>query len=143
MSILLKELTPLEWNGMAENAHLVGFKEIRPASMNRIDFALLAVTRDDVITGWVTGRELDAESVYYCWGAAMPDAQGTDKSIESFKLMVEWGLQKYKRISILVENTNVRCLKFVMNFGFRINGVRMFEGQVFAEMINTHETCAK
>ena len=136
MNLAVKKLFPDEWSQISETAHLVGFKEKRPAQMDRVDYALVAEGPEHQIIGWLTARELDSESVYWQFGAGMPNVQSSTKAVEAYGMMVEHALSQYKRITTYVENTNVRYLKLAMHFGFRIIGVRLFDGQVFVELLN-------
>jgi RimJ/RimL family protein N-acetyltransferase len=135
----VKKLSPDEWEKMGKYAHLVGFHENREASMNRIDYALIATDEKDEIFGWLTARELDAESVYWQFGAALPNAQSSAKAVECYSEFLKWTFDKYKRITTLVENENVRYLKLAMHYGFRIIGCRIFDGVVYVELLNKGE----
>lgn len=133
--IALKKLTPVEWAVLSEKAHQVVFDKKRPASMERIDYALLA-TENDLLVGYLTARELDADSVYWQFGGAFPDTAAL-KVFFAYQQFLNWTKEQgYKRITTLVENENLRYLKLAMKFGFRIIGCRFFEGEVLVELLN-------
>jgi RimJ/RimL family protein N-acetyltransferase len=138
MALAVKQLSPDEWRALSEDAHLVMFGENRPASMDRIDYALI-VEEEGVPCGYLTAKELDAEGVYWQFGGAFPGTQGSGRSAQCYEKLLEWTFERYKRITTLVENANVRYLKFAMHFGFRIIGCRMFDGIVLVELLNKRE----
>lgn len=124
-----------EWREFAETAHATCFGEIRPASMNRIDFAMLAV-KDETPAGYITVREFDEESVYWNYGGVFPGVKNTTTAF----LVYELGIQKclemgYKRITTLIENSNIVMLKMAMKIGFRIIGIRNFDSKIFCELL--------
>lgn len=108
--------------------------------MDRVDFALLAVdpVRTDVL-GYVTVRELDYESVYWQYGGAFESIAKGPIVYRIYSDFVECMRDKYKRITTLVENTNVSYLKLAMKLGFRIIGVRSFKGIVLVELLKDFE----
>lgn len=126
----------MEWAQISENCHAVVFKEKRPAEMDRIDYVLLVEEEDGVPSGYCTVRELDSESVYWQYGGAFPGTHGTIKSVGSYESLINWTKQHYKRISTLVENTNIRYLKLAMHYGFRVIGCRTFHGKIYLELLN-------
>ena len=46
---------------------------------------------------------------------------------------VEWCKPRYKRITTLIENKNTVMLKMAMKVGFRVIGVRNFQGSILLE----------
>ena len=135
-NIEIMQLDPEQWSVFSEDAHRASFSEFRPAYMDRIDYALLAhdSTKRGVL-GYVTIRELDAESVYWQYGAAFDSiAKGVLVS-RVYQRFIDYMREKYKRITTLVENTNVSYLKLAMKMGFRIIGVRNFKGMILVELL--------
>lgn len=126
-----------EW---AELAHKISFDEKRPGDMNRIDFALLVINKEkNEPAGFCTVRELDNESIYWQYGGAFPGTIGTVYVAPIYDALIDWCKKKYKRISTLVSNKNVPYLKLCMKYGFRIIGVRLFQGEVYVELLNELE----
>lgn len=110
----------------SENAHLIAFDKHKPSHMERIDFALIAGTKD-VALGYVTVREFDSETIYWQYGGAFPGTRGTHMSWKGYKALSEWCKAfGYKRITTLIENQNTVMLKMAMQVGFRIIGCRTF-----------------
>lgn len=133
--IQVDQLFPDEWRVLSESAHQAMFDEKRPSTMDRIDYAL--VLKDEAgLVGYCTCRELDDESVYWQYGGAFPGTHSSPKAVEAYTVLVSWAHAKYKRITTLVENDNVRYLKLAMHAGFRIIGCRMFGGKILVELLN-------
>lgn len=133
----LKMLKPREWEILSENAHAAAFNKHKPASWDRIDFALLFLG-NDVPLGYVTCREHDAETLYFQFGGSFPAARSTSLSFKGYKMAIEWTSTRYKRITTVIENGNVVMLKMAMKVGFRIVGTRTFSGQVLLELLLEH-----
>lgn len=132
----IMQLDPDQWSVFSEDAHRASFSEFRPAYMDRIDYALLA--HDPDVKGplaYVTIRELDADSVYWQYGAAFPTIAKGIHVVGIYQRFVDYMRESYKRITTLVENTNVAYLRLAMKVGFRIIGVRMFKGTILVELL--------
>lgn len=125
-------ITAEQWAKHSEDAHLICFGEKRPAEMNRIDFALL-VEADGVPQAYMTCREVDAETVYMQYGGAFPSAKGTIKSFRAYQALLEKLGEVYKYGSTLIENTNTPMMKFAMQAGLRVIGVRNFKESILLE----------
>lgn len=136
VEIELMQLDPEQWSVFSEDAHRASFSEFRPAGMDRIDYALLAHDpRGRGVLGYVTIRELDADSIYWQYGAAFDNIAKGIIVTRVYQRIINFARERYKRITTLVENTNVSYLKLAMKMGFRIVGVRMFKGQVLVELL--------
>lgn len=121
-----------QWKKFAPLAHKIAFNEILPESRDRIDFALL-VSKDGAATAYVTCREVDSESLYWAYGGSMPNIKDTVLSWKAYELMTDYCRADYKRIFTLIENTNIVMLKFAMKIGYRIIGIKNYNGQVLLE----------
>lgn len=124
-----------EWALVSEEAHRIAFGTIKPASMDRIDFALLAV-KDDVSMGYVTCRETDAKTLYWQHGGAFPGTKDSIHTWPAYSLFMEHcqGMG-YDRVTTVIENTNAVMLKMAQKVGFKIIGVRNFNGAVLLEHV--------
>lgn len=128
-------LPPEDWAKLAPEAHLIAFGRARPASHDRIDFALVGVEGETPV-GYVTCREHDHETLYWQFGGTMPGTRGTMKPYRYFEQAVSWAwVAKYKRITLSVENDNTVMLKLALKAGFRVTGVRNFQGTVLLEHV--------
>lgn len=133
--IEVQKLSKEEWSQMAESAHLICFDENRPAFMDRIDYALLNVVGDKPLN-YCTVRELDAESVYWQYGGAFPNSKGTIHSARSYARNIKWSFEQgYKRITTYVKNTNTEMFRIQLKCGFRVIGMRYFDGDLYLELI--------
>lgn len=132
--MIVRKLTKEEWKPLSEQAHLVVFNEAKDASIERIDFALVAEDKDQVPCSYTTCRELDADSLYFQYGGSFPGTKGTTKSIAAFEGFVRWAKEAgYKRVTFYVENWNAAMLKLAMRTGFLITGVRNYKSHVLVE----------
>lgn len=127
------------WKKFAESAHLICFKENRPLGLDRIDFALFAITDGGVPAGYITCRETDSESLYWQFGGAFPSVKGTIMSYRAYEDFVNWTKARYKRAYTLIENTNSAMLRMAWSVGFLIVGIKNFKGQILLEHLMEFE----
>lgn len=132
MSIEVKEFKPEEWYRYAEEAHKLVFNTQRDPWVDRISFAWLAHDSNGVI-GYVTCRELDNTSLYWQFGGALPESKGF-MAVRGFQAFLNKARDKYRRVTTLVENSNVAYLHLLMKMGFRVIGLRVFEGKILLEL---------
>lgn len=132
--IEVKVFTREEWAVFSEDAHKICFNELKPASFDRIDFALLCVDSGKPCA-YVTCRELDPDTVYFQFGGAFPETRGTLSSWKCYEKVTDFARTKYRRITTLIENNNVVMLKFAMKMGYRIIGIRNFGGSILLEHV--------
>lgn len=120
-----------EWKELSQDAHSFCFNEIRPASVDRIDFALLVHDNHDPVT-YMTLREVDDETVYLQYGGSF--RPGSVSSFNGYLLMLnrlkEMG---FKTGQTYIENTNRPMLKFALKVGWLITGVRVFGNSILTE----------
>lgn len=131
----VEKLNPDQWHMFSEHAHKAVFQKIKPAGTDRIDYALLCIDDNATVLAYVTVREHDHETVYWQFGGSLDSARGTLKSFRAYQAFVNFQKKATKRITTLVENTNTVMLKFAMKVGFKISGVRMFQGSVLVEHV--------
>lgn len=134
MSVSVHQLMPEQWKIFSENAHAVAFGKIKDVSKERIDYALIARWEESQeLIGYVTVKEMDADSVYWQFGGALPPGRGTVRVWAGYQAFLEWTSQRYKRMTTLIENTNVPMLKMALHARLRITGVRNYKGEVLLE----------
>lgn len=132
--IEVRQIDKTSWaRYFSENAHRAVFEETKPASKERIDFALLAVTQEDEPISYLTARELDSDTLYWQFGGAFVKFRGTPYSFKSYEAFVEWTKARYKRVVTYIENSNVKMLRMAMAVGYRITGIRNYHGDVLLE----------
>lgn len=133
--IEVRKISKEQWKTMSEDAHLICFDEKRPASMDRIDYALLNV-RDEIPLNYCTVRELDEESVYWQYGGAFPNTKGTVQSARSYARNIKWTFEQgYKRITTFVDNKNTEMFRIQLKCGFRVIGMRHFKNDLYLELL--------
>lgn len=125
------KLSPEQWANLSKESNAAVFGEVVEPANERIDFALLTL-EDDKPLGFLTFQEKDSESLYLQYGGVVLGARGrgTELLDFNFKGLFEQG---YKRISFLVENTNIVMLKVALKIECLIIGVRNYKGKVFVE----------
>lgn len=139
MKVFVDKFSSREWAEYSEQAHLICFSEIKPKEWDRIDFALV-VRSEEKLMGYVTCREISADTVYWQFGGSFPDTKGTTKSWRCMNALVDFCREaKYKRITYLVENDNYAMLKMSMLMGFKIVGLRTFKDSVLLEHLREFE----
>lgn len=122
-----------QWDLVAEGIHEVVFGEIRPSSLNRFDFALVAWNGSTPI-GYITCRETDAESVYIGFGGVVPESRNSIESKSGMEALISFLASQYKRANMLVENTNIFMLKKALNTGFLPVGIANYRGSIFVDL---------
>lgn len=134
--MILRVFSPEEWKHLASEAHLAVFSEIRSCDFDRIDYALLAVDEADMPVMYQTVIEIDGDSVYWQHGGPFDfSAKNYLLAVNAYKDFIAYAKAKYKRITTRIENTHVSYLKFAMDAGFRVIGVRCLGGDIFCELI--------
>jgi len=129
-----------EW--IAENgnaASLSAFGGSRSADLDRAQFAIVSF-RNEKPTGYVTCIEMDSETVYWQVGGAFDGVKRTLDVVPSYLKMIDWALERYKRITTRIENTNIEMLHLAMKMGFRIVGTWNFKNQIYLELLNERES---
>lgn len=130
----VEKVMPDTWKRLAPLAHKIAFDEILIPENDRIDFALFA-TVQGAAAAYVTCREVDADSLYWAYGGALPTIKDTVLSWKAYSAMTDFCRNKYKRIYTLIENTNIVMLKFAMKMGYKIIGIKNYKGAVLLEHV--------
>lgn len=124
-----------EWVQLADLAHTAIFKEGRPTTQDRIDFALLAVDLpSDILLGYVTCREISPTLLYWSYGGAFPPAALSPFAWRSYEALhaKSWQLG-YKTILTLIGNANAPMLRLAAKLGYKIIGLRHVENTTLLE----------
>lgn len=122
-----------QWAHVSQKTHEICFGVSRPPSLDRIDYALVALD-DAKVVGYVTVREHSSEQAYLQFGGILPDERGR-KTLERFARTIHWLREtgKYKRLTLSIGNEHVPMLKLALLTGFRVVGVRTFHSAVLLE----------
>ncbi len=134
MTYSVERLESDKWIQDSELAHRLSFDAHRSKDLERIDFALVTM-KDSKPHGYVTCIEMDSETVYWQIGGAFPNAKGTGAVVPCYIAMVDWCLERYRRITTRIENTNVAMLRLAMKVGFLIVGTWNFKGKIYLELL--------
>ena len=132
--IHVTQLSYLQWEACAEKAHSLVFGEERSLLLNRIDFALIVKSNEKPI-GYLTAREMDALTIYWQYGGALPGSTASE-IVPCYLAFVDWCLERYLRITTRIENTNVKMLHMAMKMGFLIVGTWNFQNKIYLELLN-------
>lgn len=134
MKFVIKRIGPELWRDLfSKNAHLFSFKEIREPRMDRIDYALLVINDNDEPVAYQTCKELDSTSVYWQFGGVFPPIIGTVNSMKVYEALRDYHKEHYDRVTTYIENENCVMLKMAMKIGFRICGIKYFNGKILLE----------
>jgi len=110
------------------------FNEVRSSEIDRCQFGLMAY-KDKEPIAYVTCIEFDSETLYWQIGGTFENIRGGFSVVPCFLHMVDWSLKNYKRITMRVNNENVRMLNLAMRIGFRICGTWNFNNMIFLELL--------
>lgn len=126
-------LTPDKWATLSKNANMAVFGEIVDPGLEKIDCAYLILDKDSPVA-FTSIQERDRESAYIQYGGTMPQHRGKGFGKEFFTMILDEVFKTYKRVGMLVENTNIPMLRLGMSSGFVIIGMRNFKGSILLEM---------
>lgn len=130
--IKVEVVKPHDWAAITNLLHHCVFGSHLKPDQERISFALLG-RKDDEVLGFVTCLETDSNTLYWKFGGTVPGARQTSMSWLLYQRFVNLCKEKYERITTLIENDNITMLKMAMKVGFRIIGVRIYNGQILLE----------
>lgn len=135
IEVKLEVLSRDEWKIFSAEAHRAVFDELRPASADRIDFALLGVSAHGLPLGYCTVRELDDRTCYWQYGGAVDAVKGNGVLVSRvYERFLDWARERFDAVTTLVAADNVRYLRLAMAHGFRIIGCRTWDGEVIVEL---------
>lgn len=129
--IKITKVLPIDWKSVSKNTHAAVFGTVRDPDVDRIDFSLI-VSINEVPLGYITGKELDSETVYWQFGGTL---RKDFRTIRAYQMCIDEMKKYYKRITTCILNTNQTMLKMAMHVGFLINGVRYHDGKVLVELV--------
>jgi hypothetical protein len=130
--MIVERFSREDWAGLAEATHATTFGEYIPKENLRIDFAIAGVHENQII-GWATCRETDHETLYWQYGGSIYDNRASIHVYRAWTAMLDYCLKRYKRVHMLIENTNHAMLRLANKTGLLISGVRVFNGAILVE----------
>lgn len=129
----VQEAPPEEWAKLAENAHLVGFGEKRPADMNRYAKVIVAVA-DAGLLGYIGVIEHGSRIGHMQHGAAMPLIRGKGRTREVYDAMMDFLKNQYDVLTAMVKNDNLKMIALHHGHDLRIIGCNLYIDGVYLHM---------
>lgn len=134
--MIVNKISKEDWEFISKESYLLVMEENREIEFDRIDYALITTKHpENKLMGFVTCLELDKDTVYWQYGGSYLDFRFSRYLFEGYKMMIEYCMDKYKRITTLIENTNKVMLKMASKAGFVITGIRLSKGRVLLEHV--------
>jgi hypothetical protein len=135
LKLTLKILTPSEWAEIAEVARLKSFGDFRPASFDRIDFAMLLLDDQNRPVGYANGSALTADTWHMKYVAAFHRDVGIHV-MGDFDPIVHGHLRAlgFRRVLTHISPENLPALRFTMKLGYRICGYANFANEPLVEL---------
>jgi RimJ/RimL family protein N-acetyltransferase len=121
-----------DWALMSEKTHSVIFDEIRPSSVDRVDFAIVAFENNDPVA-YMTCYEHDAVTLYLQHGGKMPD-KSPSQAFKAYSMMLSRVIELgYYYLKTKIENKNTAMLRVALKAGWRVCGTTTFKDKLFVE----------
>lgn len=130
--MIIQRIEKDAWKELSEKAHLISFQKVKDPDDERIDFALLCV-QDQKPLGYLTAKEMDSETIYWQFGGVFPSAKMTQLSFRGYYMFSKWCEERYKRVITYIENTNIVMLKYALQVGFVVSGMKLSQGNLLLQ----------
>ena len=134
MKFVLNKLSPQEWSKMSEDVHKLTFDKVRPASFDRINFALF-VHDGQKPCGFATIIEQDKAHAYMQEGGGFPGTVKSIIAVKVFFMIINWLKINYTTISCQTKNHNLPMIKMALAAGFLISGTELNEGNLYLKLL--------
>lgn len=132
--MIVEKISKEHWFELSKAAHLISFQTLKDPEGERIDFALLCVDKaTQKPLGYLTAKEMDYETIYWQFGGVFPSAKFTPLSFKGYFMFAQWCKERYKRVTTYIENTNVPMLKYALQVGFKICGMKYSQGALLLQ----------
>jgi RimJ/RimL family protein N-acetyltransferase len=132
--IKIIQIPATEWAQHSAKVHAAVFDKSKPAEWDRIDYVLL-IHNDEKAIAYISCREEDRETVYWQFGGIFPAYRNTGLAYKIIDECVKWTAEKYKRVTMRVENSNISFLKLAFKAGFRIVGTVTFKSFILCNLL--------
>lgn len=137
MKFSVTQVSSKAWiESMSEDAFKIAFGFDRPSSLERFDFALIAVDSANEFSGFITCKEMDAETLYWQFGGSMPNYKKSISVFNGYMCFVNWARERYKQVTTRIENGNTSMIKLALGVGFKIVGTYTFKDKIYLELVN-------
>jgi RimJ/RimL family protein N-acetyltransferase len=121
------------WDSVSSEAHKEVFGKNDLEGIEGVDY-VLAVLEGESILGYVTVIEENKRVAYWQLGGILPENRAKPAMYRAYKMLIEWTLERYLKITTRIENTNTAMLRMAMKAGFVIQGVRVWDGKILLEL---------
>lgn len=133
--MVVEKLTKEEWAPMNVNAHFFSFGHKIDLADERYDFTLIVKNEAHKLMFYSKCREHNASTLYLMYGGALPGTIESSMTYFAFKKMLAYCQARYKRVTALVVNTNIRALKMAFKCGFLVMGSGIVDGHIFLQLV--------
>lgn len=134
MRYFIERLTPDHWHRLSKESHLITFGEINPPEYDRVDFALWTVDEKRNPLGFITVKEMDAETAYLQHGGVFPSIAKTLHAFRTYEQNIALLAKEYNYLWFRVKNTNIPMIKFGLATGFVPHGTYFHDPYLYVEM---------
>lgn len=129
----VEKISKDQWALLSKNSNAAVFGEQVNPSSERIDFAYILLMEESM-KGFASCQERDADSVHIQYGGIALPFQHKKIASKTMHLLLHKLAEQYKRVTMLVENTNVPMLRLALSHGIYPIGIRTYKGSVLVEM---------
>lgn len=137
MKFSIEQVFAKDWIGkFSEDAYRASFGELRDSSLERFDFSIMAIDENNNISGFITCKEMDSETLYWQHGGTFKNYAKTIHVIGGYREFLNWAKERYKRVTTRIENINHSMLKMALAVGFTIIGTCVVNNKIYLELVN-------
>lgn len=110
------------------------FEEDLYSKIERIDFALLVTDENNDPVGYATCYEENSRVCYMQAGGSFKKHRSMFYNLKAYKMMIDWILERYARITTRISNVNKSMLKMAIQCDFVISGMRLWNENLLLEL---------
>lgn len=134
MNLSVVRIDKDKWAEMAHDVHINVFGEL--PSSSKVDFALVVQNNSlpCFYFGYVTCRELDAETLYWSYGGMFEKHRNTNFSLRAMYALLGWCSERYARLNTLIEQENTKMQRLSLKAGWLVSGVKQFKHELLIEL---------
>lgn len=133
--MIIHQVSTLEWkDGIMKDMYENVFGEYRQENLEKCDFVLICRDDDLEAVGFITCHEMDGETLYWQHGGAAKKIKNSIHVSSHYVHFIKWSIERYKRITTRIENTNTAMLRLALKCGFLIYGIWNFKNKIYLEL---------
>jgi RimJ/RimL family protein N-acetyltransferase len=134
---MVEKISLDEWKDKyMSDMYIDSFNAKKEANLEKCDFVLLCRDYKNEAVGFLTCHELDSETLYWQYGGATKKVKNTINVSSHYVSFIKWSLERYKRVTTRIENTNTPMLRIALKCGFLIYGIWNFKNKIYVELCN-------